>query len=584
MADGILNRTLLGLLAAFAVLVVGFPAAAQEAAGNWVGVLEVAPGNRLPLAVHIERDDSGAFRGTMFSLAQGATLPLAGITVEGGNLTFSTPTIGGSYKGQWDAGAKTWNGEWTQAGMHWPLSFAVAPPAKPLPADWQLPSDEEIAKLIADRNAPRVGQGFVVGVLGPDGQRFVAGGTGAGAQVDRNTLFEIGSITKVFTALILADMVNKGEVSLDDPAAKYLPKGHHMPERGGRQITLRDLSTYHSGLPRMADDMGPVDSLDGPFWDYGEAKLLAFLDRYQLTRDIGSQWEYSNLGVGLLGYLLARAAHTDYETLLHKRITGPLGMKDTVITLKGRDAARLAPPFDRYMRPAHPWDIGILTGAGGIRSSAADMLIFAKAVLDPKSPIASAVKTTLSVRVPGEAPPAVEQTLGWEVMHLPPDRELLVHGGQTGGFQTNLLLEPAKGRAVVALTNSQAQPPPDDIALHIMIGTPVGPTPSVPPAPPAPTKHTEIALPAADLDKFVGRYDFGSGFVITVTHDGATLRVLREGIPGAQAAQIFPESPLAFFWKVVDAQIRFTTDDGGAVTGAEFAQGNTKLAGMRIMR
>jgi D-alanyl-D-alanine-carboxypeptidase/D-alanyl-D-alanine-endopeptidase len=576
--DGILKRTLLGLLGAFAVLVMAGPAAAQEAAGNWFGVLEVAPGTHLPLAVHIQRDDGGTLTGTMFSPAQGAALPLADIAAEGGSLTFSTPTVGGSYKGQWDTETKTWKGEWSQAGMRWPLSFAVPPPTQPPPADWQLPSDEEIAKLIADRNAPRAGQGFVVGVLGSDGQRFVAGGTGAGAQVDRNTLFEIGSISKVFTALILADMVNKGEVSLDDPAAKYLPAGHHMPERNGRQITLRDLSTHRSGLPRMADDMGPVDSLDGPFWDYGEEKLLAFLDRYQLTRDIGSQWEYSNLGVGLLGYLLARAAHTDYETLLRKRITGPLGMKDTMITLKGSDAARLAPPFDRYMRPAHPWDIGILTGAGGIRSSAADMLIFAKGVLDPKSAIAAAVKTALSVRVPGEAPPAVEQALGWEVMHLPPERELLLHNGQTGGFQTMLILEPAKGRAVVALTNSQAQPSPDDIALHIMIGTPVAPTP---PVPPGPTKHTEISLPAADLDKFVGRYDFGNGFVITVTHDGATLRVLREGIPGAQAAPIYPEAPLAFFWKVVDAQLRFTTDASGAVTGAEFAEGNTKLTGRR---
>jgi serine-type D-Ala-D-Ala carboxypeptidase/endopeptidase len=107
---------------------------------------------------------------------------------------------------------------------------------------------------------------------------------------------------------------------------KYLPAGHRIPEHNGRRITLRDLSTHHSGLPRMADDMGPDDSLDGPFVGYGEAKLLTFLDRYQLTRDIGAQWEYSNLGVGLLGYLLARADHTDYETLLRKRVTGSLAL------------------------------------------------------------------------------------------------------------------------------------------------------------------------------------------------------------------------------------------------------------------
>ena len=577
MMGKIIVRITRALLAAFAAIAIAVPATAQEAVGNWAGVLEVAPGTRLPLAVHIERDVSGTLSGTMFSLAQGAALPLAGIAVEGGSLAFSAPTIGGSYKGQWDAEAKTWEGEWSQAGMHWPLSFAAP---TPLPVDWPLPSDDEIRRLIVVRNAPRTGQGIVVGVLALEGQRFVASGTGAAAKVDRDTLFEIGSITKVFTALILADMVNKGEVSLDDPAAKYLPAGHRMPERNGRQITLRDLSTHRSGLPRMADDMRPVDDPDGPFFDYTEPRLLAFLDRYQLTRDIGSQWEYSNLGVGLLGYLLARAAHTDYETLVRKRITVPLKMEDTLITLPPRQAARLAPAFDAYMRPTKPWNIGILTGAGGLRSTAADMLIFAKAVLDPKSPVASAVKTALSVRVPGEAP-QVDQALGWEVMHPTPGRELLAHFGETGGFRTALILEPAKSRAVVALSNSAAQPAPDDIALHILIGTPVAPTPPVPPAPPPPTKHSEISLPASDLDKFVGRYDFGSGIVIAISRNGASLYAQREGIPGAPVLQIFPEAPLAFFWKAVDAQIRFATDASGVVTGAAFAQGSTKLTGKR---
>src|SRR5690606_41603217 len=110
------------------------------------------------------------------------------------------------------------------------------PQPPPLPADWQLPPNDEIGTLIAARNAPRPGQGIAIGVLGPNGQRFVAGGTAAAANVDRTTLFEIGSISKVFTALILADMANKGEVSLDDPAEKYIPAGNQMPQRNGRQI------------------------------------------------------------------------------------------------------------------------------------------------------------------------------------------------------------------------------------------------------------------------------------------------------------------------------------------------------------
>jgi hypothetical protein len=203
------------------------------------------------------------------------------------------------------------------------------------------------------------------------------------------------------------------------------------------------------------------------------------------------------------------------------------------------------------------------------------MLIFARAVLDPKSPIAAAVATALSVRLPVAAH-QIDQALGWQVTHgAPGGGELLLGDGRTGGYRATLGLEPAKGRAEVVLINS-AGPSPTDLGLHLLLGTGILPAAPVPPAPPPPTKHTEITLPAAELDKFVGRYDFGNGFVIAVTRDGATLRVLREGIPDAQALPIFPEAPLVFFWKAVDAQIRFTTDDGGAVTGAA-------LAGTRVM-
>ncbi len=563
------------------VIALAVPAAAQEATGNWAGEIEVAPGTRLPLVVRIKRDAADALNGTMDSPAQGATgLPLAQVAVAAGRLSFAVPSIGGSYAGQWDAAAKAWKGEWRQAGQSWPLSFAAPVPPPPLPADWRLPGDVEIGKLIAARNAPRAGQGIVIGVLDPDGRRIVAGGTGAGAAVNRDTLFEIGSITKVFTALILADMVSKGEVSLDDPAAKFLPPGHRMPERGGRPITLRDLATHRSGLPRMPDDLAAIDDPGGPFAGYTEQKLLAFLDRHQLTRDVGAQWEYSNLGVGLLGYLLTRAAGTDYETLLRRRITGPLGMRDTAITLPPALAARLAPPLDGFMRPTQPWDIRVLTGAGGIRSSTADMLIFANAVLDPASPIAPAMRIALSARTPLN--PRAEQALGWVIAHPAPGRELLMHDGGTGGFRSMLAIEPAKRRAAVALINSAAEPSGADLALHLLIGAPVAPTPPVPPAPPPPVKRTEITLPAAELDKFVGRYDFGSGLVLAVTRQGDILRAQREGVAGAPVLQIVPEAPLAFFWKMMDAQIRFIAGANGAITGAQLTQGKLSLSGKRL--
>lgn len=453
------------------------------------------------------------------------------------------------------------------------------PPPRPLPADWQFPSTDAIGKLIAERNDGRTGQGIVVGVLGPDGERFVSGGSGVAANVSKTTLYEIGSISKVFTALILADMVNKGEVALDDPADAYMPAGHTMPAFNGRRITLRDLATHTSSLPRMADDLGPPDGVDDPFTGYGEDKLLAFLGRVQLTREIGSQWEYSNLGVGVLGYLLARAAHSDFDTLVRQRITGPLGMGDTVIALPPDKASRMAPPFDRYMRPGKTWDMTLFAPAGGIRSTAADMLVFARAVLDPASPIAAAVKTTLSVRVPAQGS-VVDQALGWQVVKRD-GREFVTHGGQTGGYQTILALDPASRRAAIVLANSQTPPTPDGLAFHLLIGTPADPAQPVP-TPPA--ERPEIALPAEALDRFVGIYRMDFGGVpgaIAVTRVGDTLRAMRADVPGAAALPIYPEAPAAFFWKVVDAQIRFLTDATGAVTGAELSQGGATFKGTR---
>jgi CubicO group peptidase (beta-lactamase class C family) len=570
----------IALLAGVAVTL-SAPVAAQDAAGNWFGTLQVNESVSLPLVVHITRNDAGVWAGTMDSPTQGAMgLPLADIAVEADRLTFKVPVVMGTYQGTWNAQDKTWQGEWSQGAMTWPLALGAPPPPAPMPADWQVPTNEEISQLIATRIAPRRGEGLVVGVVEPSGTRVIAAGPEGGAAFGANTLFEIGSMSKVFTALLLADMANKGEVALDDPAEKYLPAGHHMPERGGRKITLADLSQHRSGLPRLPDNM-PFADPDDPYADYSEALMLQFLDRYELPRDIGSQWEYSNLGVGLLGYLLGRAAGSDYETLLRQRITGPLGMTDTAVTLTPEQRARLAPGFDAFMRPAKPWNLPTLMGAGGIRSTAGDMIKFAAAVLDPNSPIAAAVKTTLAVR--GETPrPNAEQALGWQVLHPEPGRELLFHEGGTGGFRTIMGFDPAKQRAVIALANSAAEPSTSDLAGHVLVGQPILPTPPVPPAPPPRTAHTEIALPAAELDKFVGRYDFGNGVVFAATRDGDRLMAQRQGSVTGPALQIFPEAPLRFFWKAVDAEVTFTTDASGKVTGAVFTQAGQSLTGQRV--
>src|SRR5258708_19431887 len=197
-------------------------------------------------------------------------------------------------------------------------------------------SDSEVRSILAeriDKLHPVVG--IVVGVLEPSGRRIVTYGSAARDDkrpLNGDTVFEIGSVSKVFTSLVLADMVRKSEVALTDPAAKYLPASVKMRERGGQQITLRDLATQTSGLPRLPSNLRPKDSAN-PYSDYTPELLYRFLSGYKPTRNPGSKYEYSNLGVGLLGHVLARRAGTDYETQVRTRISDPLTLTATRITL-----------------------------------------------------------------------------------------------------------------------------------------------------------------------------------------------------------------------------------------------------------
>jgi CubicO group peptidase (beta-lactamase class C family) len=200
------------------------------------------------------------------------------------------------------------------------------------------------------------------------------------------------------------------------------------------------------------------------------------------------------------------------------------------------------------------------------------MLRFAAAVLDPNSPIAAALVTTLSVRKETGSDQA-EQALGWQVVHPAPGRELLAHGGGTGGYRSQLVIDPANGRAVIALTNAAAEPSVGDIAMRVLLGSPIGPTPPVMPPPPAAETRTEVQLPASELDRVVGRYEI-AGRVFTFTREGDHLWAEPDGLPRARA---YAEAPLQFFWRGIDVQIRFTTDESGAVTGGVFTQAGQQV-------
>ena len=323
--------------------------------------------------------------------------------------------------------------------------------------------DAEIRELLRGR----VEHGaIVVGILEDGHRRTIAYGVRAAGSdsVDEHTVFEIGSITKVFTATMLAEMVRRGEVSLGDPIAKYLPSTVRVPSRKGREITLLDLATQHSGLPRLPDNLRPADP-QNPYADYGAEELHRFLASYRLTRDIGERFEYSNLGVGLLGYVLAQRAGTGYEAALKERVLDPLGLRETSITLSTEMAERLAVGHTSRGRVTKNWDIGILAGAGGLRSTADDMLTFAAAHFDSAGALFPIFTATLRPRRSLASTGTDSIGLNWLLMR-PDGHPIAWHNGGTGGYRSFLGIDRARHRAVVVLTSSATSF--DDLGMMLL--------------------------------------------------------------------------------------------------------------------
>jgi CubicO group peptidase (beta-lactamase class C family) len=310
-----------------------------------------------------------------------------------------------------------------------------------------------MAKRIDDA---RQGTGAVVGLLTPQGRSFAAYGriSVGGPEATPDTVFEIGSITKVFTALLLADMVERGEVMLNDPVRKFLPASATVPSRGGKQITLVDLATQTSGLPRDSVKVD-LDSPTSAYADYTAPQLYAFVGSYRLERDPGSKYEYSNIGFGLLGHALALRAGISYEDLLQRRIFEPLGMTSTTITLNAGQRSRRATGYNGKQLAVQPWTGGVIDPAGSILSTAADMLKFGAAMVDPNSPLKAAFARMTSVRRPSDGPRS-DQVLGWGIFRLGPN-ELVGHSGGTLGFQTRLIVDLTRKRSVVAWINGQGE-------------------------------------------------------------------------------------------------------------------------------
>ncbi len=343
-----------------------------------------------------------------------------------------------------------------------PWSHAQTPP-QAMP-----PTDAQVLTILQNRIDNNAARGIAVVLIDPDGSvRFVStgqSGNPARPQIDADTLFEIGSITKVFTSTLLAQKAAQGTLGLDTRLDEVMGAEPAWANPGVGAVTLRQLATHTSGLPRLPRDTnflgGMVRSLRNPYANYSESDMWAYVRQLPLEVQPDRSVDYSNLGVGLLGQALASSEKTSYSDLVAARILAPLGMAATGIELSPDHARFLAQGHNASLLPVPLWDLPSMPGAGALRSSTRDMARFLQAHMH--GTLAGASETHLAqVRIDDTRSVA----LGWFIERRHGE-EIHWHNGGTGGFRSFAGFNQKSGRGVVVLSNvSQGV---DDIGLHLL--------------------------------------------------------------------------------------------------------------------
>jgi serine-type D-Ala-D-Ala carboxypeptidase/endopeptidase len=335
---------------------------------------------------------------------------------------------------------------------------------------------DEIQRILDAYVSKAPGVVVIAGVMEHgDVHVYVSGTPPNGAPaLNEDTEFQIGSVTKTFTATLLAQMAQHGEVHLDDPLQSYVPPEVRVPTYNGTPITLLSLAEQNSGLPRLPANLRITNAGD-PYAGSVKQQLYDALSTERLTRAPGAQYEYSNFGVALLGDALADRAGVTYAQLLAARVLSPLGMGDTVLSLNDAQRSRLMPGFTSKMVPALPWHLGPFDPAGGLYSTMHDMLRYLQANVDaPNGPLGAAMASAQEPRGPSDMN-IVKIGLVWMVNT---SNNNTWHNGETGGYHAFIGFNHQERDGVVLLANI-ADMNADLLAVHILAPTLV-PTP--PPA------------------------------------------------------------------------------------------------------
>ncbi len=381
------------------------------------------------------------------------------------------------------------------------------------------------------------------------------------------TLYEIGSMSKVFTGILLAYAVESGRVELNQRIGTIMKKLQKTNKKVGDSIRLGHLTTHMSGLPRMPDNFSPANPMN-PYVDYDRKLLVEFMDGVKPDRKPGVKGEYSNLAVGLLGDLLAVEAGMDYGAMLKQNLTGPLELDDTCLNLSYEQIDRLAPPHNVSKTANQSWDFDAIAGAGGIRSTPDDMLRFIEANLHPpENAVGKAIELAWKQHIPAKGK-AFAMGLGW---HIARDGQTRWHNGQTGGYHSMILINRELDAGVVVLCNT-ATGEVDALAESIIKSLAGGKV--------KPRRFPkEKSIPAAEVARLAGRYQIVPQFILTIRADGEKLFVQATNQP---ENQVFAESATEWKLRVVEASLTFEVPEQGKCTAVTLHQGGRDMRAPRI--
>lgn len=433
------------------------------------------------------------------------------------------------------------------------LAFTAVCSAKP---------QEDLQARLNEFARGRAG-GFALAWVDAEGTSFFTAGTFAPNEptaITPDTQFELGSVSKVFTALLLAESEQLGKVSRLDPAAKYLLPKDAPEQKALSKITLLSLTTHSSGLPRLPSNMkGIPDENPNPYASYDRALLITALCAEGPSAPTGKAMAYSNFGVSVLGEALAAAWGTSYTEALTAHVLTPLGMKATSVGLAGLPAPENLAPANAQGASARNWTWQACAPAGGLRSSARDMALFLSACLGTKpSSLDSAIKATLQAQRPADDAGG-QIGLGW-LLTEGPRKQIAWHNGATAGTRTFVAFDKESGQGLAILSNGTKNL--EKFGFALLGGKP--PQPS----------STVVANPTS----YIGRYQLSPSFAIDVTESKGSLFLQATH----QAKLALRETASDRFSIVgVPAEISFERDPSGRITALVLHQNGLDQRGPR---